>query len=240
MDRGPSLRKSFREWWSRESPKGRFHAAVAAARLAGDFLRESLPEGRRRRYGDIDFDWEHRVDTTAATLDWRTRLLGLLHSPYQAIEAEPLRNMIASLAVDYREFTFIDIGSGKGRALLVASEYPFRRVVGVELLPELKRVSEENILRYSARRCPSIEVISADAVEFRFPSEPLVVFLFNPLPEPGLRRLVRNLGCSLRKNPRPAYVIYANALLEDVVDDCAELHLREKTPSYTVWAAGSG
>ena len=50
------------------------------------FLRDSTPERRRQRYGDMEYDWEHRVDTTSGTVGWRTRLLGLFHSPYQPTE----------------------------------------------------------------------------------------------------------------------------------------------------------
>ena len=53
-----------------------------------ELIRDSLPDRRRRRYGDIDYDWEHRVETSSATVDWRTRLLGLFNSPYQPIPAE--------------------------------------------------------------------------------------------------------------------------------------------------------
>jgi hypothetical protein len=44
-----------------------------------EFLLDSLPSRRRRRYGDVDYDWDHRVDTTSATVNWRDRLLGLLN-----------------------------------------------------------------------------------------------------------------------------------------------------------------
>src|SRR5581483_11289842 len=95
----------------------------AALTLAFEFLRDSLPGRRRQRYGDIDFDWEHRVNTTAATVTWRTRLLGMLNSAYQPIPPEQFREMMTALA-EYLErdktfsgFTFVDIGSGKGRAL---------------------------------------------------------------------------------------------------------------------------
>ena len=71
---------------------------------------------------------------------------GISSSPYQPTEPELFRKMLASLIqaspkIDFREFTFIDIGSGKGRALLMAADYPFRRILGIELLPDLHRVA---------------------------------------------------------------------------------------------------
>ena len=51
-----------------------------------EFLLESTPAQRRIRYGDAEYDWDHRVNTTSATVGWRDRLLGHFHSPYQATE----------------------------------------------------------------------------------------------------------------------------------------------------------
>ncbi|MGB7586030.1 MAG: class I SAM-dependent methyltransferase, partial [Terriglobales bacterium] len=166
-----------------------------------------------------DYDWNHRVDTTSATVNWRDRLLGLLNSPYQPTDPALFHEMLASLSLDFRDFTFIDIGSGKGRTLLLASDYPFRRIVGVELLPELHRVAQENIRKYKneSQQCFVLESICADARDFIFPPEPTVLYLFNPLPEPGLVQLAANLEQSSREHPRPIFVIYHNPALEHVL-----------------------
>jgi ABC-type thiamine transport system ATPase subunit len=68
----------------------------------------------------MEYDWEHRVDTTAATVSARDRFIGLLNSPYQATDPELFKEMMAELPVRFEEFTFIDVGSGKGRTLLIA------------------------------------------------------------------------------------------------------------------------
>lgn len=189
--------------------------------ICAEFLRESLPDRKRARYGDVEYDWEYRVDTTSANVGWRARLIGLLNSPYQPVEPELFRKMINRLAIDFPQFTFIDIGSGKGRALLLASEFPFHRIIGIELLPELNRIAQGNIRKFSDRysRCGSIEAICADATEFLFPEAALVVLLNNPLPEPGLRKLISNLENSLSMKPRPVFVVYANPVLEQVLSD---------------------
>jgi SAM-dependent methyltransferase len=217
-----SVGRSLRDYWKRERAiAGRLAAARKLAGIGWDFLGGSLPENKRQRYGDVDYDWEFRVDTTAATVGSRTRLLGLLHSPYQPIEPQLFREIVSALEIDFCEFTFIDIGSGKGRALLLAAEYPFRRVVGIELLPELNSVAQKNIQKFFSenrekRACGDIHAVCVDASEFSVPAEPLVLFLFNPLPETGLRKVVGNLEVSLRLHPRPAYVIYASPVFEEV------------------------
>jgi SAM-dependent methyltransferase len=205
-------------WWRKESAQASTLTVLHRLLTLGwEFARDSLPERRRQRYGDIDYDWEHRVDTTSATVSWRTRLLGLLNSPYQPVSPEQFREMMAALALhlgaksDFSQFTFIDIGCGKGRALLLATEYGFRRIIGIELLPELERIAHENVRAFKRRgENTEIDLICGDATTFNFPAEPLVVFLFNPLPEPALRTFLQNLESSLRQNPRRLWMIYAN------------------------------
>jgi SAM-dependent methyltransferase len=184
-----------------------------------EFALDSLPARRRQRYGDVDYDWDHRVDTTSATVGWRDRLLGLLNSPYQPTDPALFHEMLASLDIDFREFVFIDIGSGKGRTLLMASDYPFRRIIGVELLPELHRIAQENIRKYKSesQQCFAIESICGDGCDFAFPIEPTVLYLFNPLPEAGLVQVLANLERSLQDHLRQMYVIYHNPVLEGVL-----------------------
>jgi SAM-dependent methyltransferase len=221
-ERGHTLTAAIRRWWREQ----RHHASffTAGRRLIGlgfEFLRDSLPDRKRQRYGDVDYDWEYRVDTTSANVGWRARLMGVLHSAYQPIEPELFREIVNSLEIDFSQFTFVDVGSGKGRALLMASEYPFRRVLGVELLPELNSIAQENIGKFAGRnlRCGPIAAVCGDATEFAFPDGPLVILLNNPLPEDGLRKLVGNVESSLRENPRPVFIIYANPILEQVISE---------------------
>lgn len=185
-----------------------------------EFLREATPGRRKQRYGDIDFDWDYRVDTTSANVSRRADLLAVLTGHrYQPTDPAVFHESIRSLAIDYSQFEFVDLGSGKGRTLLMASEYPFQRIVGVEAVPVLHRVAVENIRRYKSltQRCFDLESLCGDARDFQFPPWPLVVFLFNPLPEAGLRLVMANLRASLREHPRPLYAVYHNPLLEHVL-----------------------
>jgi SAM-dependent methyltransferase len=208
-----------------------------------EFVRESTPARRRQRYGDVEYDWDFRVDTTGATVGWRDRLLGHFHSRYQPTEPALFREMLESLIqanpkIDFREFTFIDIGSGKGRALLMAADYPFRRVLGIELLPALHRVAQENIKKYKSdsQQCFAIECVLGDASEFAFPPEPTVLYLFNPLPESGLARMISNLEHSLREHPKPVFVLYHNPLLEPLLARSAAFNKIAGTHQYSIFS----
>jgi SAM-dependent methyltransferase len=202
-------------------------------------VRESTPERRRQRYGDMEYDWDNRVSTTSGTVSWRARLLGLFHSPYQPTEPALFREMMASLPIEFDQFTFIDLGSGKGRTLLMASEYSFRKIVGVELIAELHRAAEENIRDYRSptQRCVQIEPLCADASEFVFPETPLVLYLFNPLPEGGLRRMIRNLEQSLEQSPRPFWIVYHNPAMDNILAVSQALVRASGTGQYSVFTA---
>jgi len=237
-----SLSRSVRRWWKDMAAReGRVAATRRLLRVLAEFVRDSTPERRRQRYGDAEYDWDHRVNTTSAAVGWRDRLLGVFHSPYQPTESVLFHAMIEALSEQARialsEFVFVDLGSGKGRTLLMASDYPFRRIIGVELLPALHQTATQNLSNYhgESQRCFAIESICGDAVEFPFPDEPTVLYLFNPFPESGMRRVIGNLEQSLRKHPRAVYVLYHNPLLEHVLGESAVLKKIWGTHQYAVY-----
>jgi hypothetical protein len=93
-----SLARTALQWWSDAAARnGRVSATRQLASSLWDFIRDSTPQRRRQRYGDAEFDWEHRVNTTSAAVTWRDRLLGVLHSPYQPTEAGLFREMLDTL-----------------------------------------------------------------------------------------------------------------------------------------------
>jgi hypothetical protein len=253
--------RAARQWWN-DAAAQRGRAAAAGQLLAAirEFVRDSTPARRRQRYGDADYDWEHRVNTTSGAVGWRDRLMGVFHSPYQPTEPALFHEMLNAVLRDittrdtlirkdaqqpteagFRDFVFIDLGSGKGRTLLMASDYPFRRIVGVELLPALHHIAQENLSKYhsESQKCFALESNRGDATDFPFPAEPTVLYLFNPFPEAGLRKVIANLEQSLREHPRPVYVLYSNPLLERVLGDSAALKKIAGTHQYSLWAGGS-
>lgn len=231
------LGKAISGKWREE--RARSNALTASAGIAREFcryLRDSTPERRRSRYGDMEYDWEHRVNTTGGSVGWRERLLGVFHSPYQPTDAAQFREMISSLPIDFSQFTFVDLGSGKGRTLLMASEYPFRRIIGVEILPDLHQVAQENIAAYRKSTAGiRIEAVCMDAADYKFPEGPLVVYMFNPLPEACLRGTLQHLENPLSQVPRAAWIVYHNPLLETVVGASKILVRFLATPQYAIY-----
>jgi len=241
---GTNLSRSAWQWWKDIAGReGRLAATRQLLTALSEFVRDSTPERRRQRYGDAEYDWDHRVNTTSAAVGWRNRLLGVFHSPYQPTEPDLFHEMLAALNqqghFDFHDFVFVDLGSGKGRTLLMASDYPFRRIVGVELLPVLHQAAQENLGKYrsESQKSFALESICADATEFPLPAEPMVLYLFNPFPESGLKRMMANLEGSLQAHPRAVYVLYHNPLLEHVLSASAALGKIGGTYQYSIYGS---
>ena len=177
------------------------------AEVAGTFALASLSAiGSVRLTALLDqvvdrafFDLRHNVNTGGAGT--------LAPSP-----ARTVRSLIGALPIAHEDHVFIDMGSGKGRALLVAAEFPFKRCVGVERSRALHEVALTNVRTYrnGARRCHFIEPRCLDAAEFAFPDEPSVIYLFNPFPRPVMERIAENLERSFLRAPRPITIVYVH------------------------------
>jgi hypothetical protein len=118
---------------------------------------------------------------------------------------------------DLADATFIDFGSGRGRALMMAAMLPFKKVIGVEFAQELHQDSVENI-RTSALdlgRRDRIVPILGDATQLEFPDGPLVLYLYNPFDAPIVAAVARNAIASWRAQPRSMRVIYINPIFSD-------------------------
>jgi hypothetical protein len=230
--------------WLRDSLRHRGFAGSARyyGRELLDVLRDLTPERRKSRYGDIDFDVDHGVDTTWATVSLRTRIREWLSGgQYQPSEPALFREILEALPVPVEGFTFVDLGSGKGRTLLMAASFPFRRIIGMELLEELNRIAVQNIARYHSeeQRCLALESHAGDARYFQFPPEPTVLYLFNPFPRHIWREVLANLQESVRNAPRPVYVIYHNPVHEDLLNPQTWLHEQSRTHQYVIFRADS-
>jgi SAM-dependent methyltransferase len=144
-------------------------------------------------------------------------------------------SILRSLIAQWREtipphpissYTFIDIGAGKGRGLLVASEYRFRKVIGIELNPALAAVSRQNVAHwiatheadFTAPRLAPIEILEQDALDFDLPATPVLLFLFHPFEAPVLKLLLRNIETQFAQRPNTLDLIYVNAECANVLD----------------------
>jgi len=127
------------------------------------------------------------------------------------------------LPLPYQDFVFIDYGSGKGRTLLMASDYPFKSIVGVEFARELHLVAQKNIEIYSSKRdsrqqCKELISVHSDASRFEPPPENLLVYFYNPFLKDIMVKVLENLARVAGNNRSKVALIYFNPLSCDVVE----------------------
>ncbi len=117
-------------------------------------------------------------------------------------------------------FTFIDVGAGMGRAMLLAAEYPFRKVIGIELNPILTKIAQSNLQIWQAagRARVPIQLVCGDAADARFPNGPCLVFLFNPFGAAVMRRLLKRLAVGFADRPGQLDILYVNNEQEQVFE----------------------
>ncbi|MEU7904567.1 class I SAM-dependent methyltransferase [Actinoplanes sp. NPDC049118] len=225
----------------------RTKGAGASARLCATLVAEILLRPITRRQDRL-LDQRLGVGTERTTaepvLDPRVAASaqhqdGVAYSP---TPARQLRKILRSLPIRTPSaFTFVDLGCGKGRTLLVAAEHGFGRALGVEFDPELADAARRNAAAYElvAPACAGvIEVVQADAARYEFPVEPVVVFLFNPFGEATLRAVVDRIEETLARWPRPFIVAYYNPMHSDVLDGSITLRATLRNARWTVYAAG--
>ncbi len=133
---------------------------------------------------------------------------------YQSHHPAIIRRALTSLPVRHPDFTFIDIGCGKGRVLLMASELPFRRIIGLEFAPSLAEIARQNLGKYRfgrQGRAP-IEVVTGDALDYKLPPEPEVLYFYSPFSPPLLDQIVNNIESSFQQSPRDLFILFSGVI----------------------------
>jgi hypothetical protein len=157
------------------------------------------------------FDAAHGTDTGGYISGAAMRSVSLsavYTTAYLGIQPSVLTQALSVLPVSPEKFTFVDLGCGKGRALLIAAQFPFPRLVGVELATDLCAIAGANIAT-NPDWASRITVLNEDATAFTYPDGPLLVYMFHPFLATVLRRVLANLERQLRRSPRETYILYA-------------------------------
>lgn len=139
---------------------------------------------------------------------------------YQAIAPEEFGEIIARLEIQHHDYIFVDIGSGKGRALLLASAFPFKKIIGVEFSIKLHQIASSNIAKYKLedRSCQDIISLCMDATEFKIPSDPAVFYFYNPCEAPVLRAILKNIEHSLENCSLCVWLVFVNVITDELTD----------------------
>ena len=147
------------------------------------------------------FDAENGVATEALLFlgDLDPEAIGpnIAHAThYEPTPVGDFEALIAHVPFPLEGTTFVDVGAGMGRAVLLAAHRPFKQVVGVEISRALYEIARDNLAQVdpNALRCRDVRLVCADAARYRFPRGPLVVYLFNPFDATVLSGIIDRLA----------------------------------------------
>lgn len=156
------------------------------------------------------------------------RRLGPHAEDYQPIDPDVFRATLAHIEEDFSGFTFVDIGCGKGRALLLAEEYDFAKIIGVEFSGRLAKIAAANAATIGSQR---ISVVRDDARHFQFPPGPLMVFLYNPFSGEIFRSVMQRVA----SHRGLLYIAYVNPLHGELISADPRMKLVASDDWCTIW-----
>jgi SAM-dependent methyltransferase len=191
------------------------------------------------------FDWRLGFDTSGdPAVRPRSDVVGEQSdgNAYLPARAKNIRSALRSLPIgDPAQYTFIDMGSGKGRAVFLAAMVPFRKVLGVEYSASLHEAAVANLgrLRCSARERERVELIHGDAANFEFPGGNLVLYLFNPFGPDVMSKMLNNLERAMREEERHVVVLLLWPELPEMVASVPGMQRVHHSRRLDIFAAGA-
>src|SRR2546429_3251000 len=144
------------------------------------------------------FDRRYRVRTsgyvslTSTSVD-RSKLRHA--TSYAPVNAWAFRRLLRDLNLP-RTLHFADLGCGLGRACILAAEYGFEKVTGVELAPELCAVARENMsrCRLPATSRASVKIAEGDVVDYCVDTDDDVFFIYRAFSVAFFRTVLTKLA----------------------------------------------
>ena len=156
---------------------------------------------------------------------------------YEGITHDFFNKMIKAIPIAHGDFVFVDLGSGKGKSLMLASRFPFKKIVGVELFQELHEIAKKNIESFvNRKKIPdNFELCWMDAESYNFPENNLVFFLYNPFHGKVMLSVLNKIGEFLKQNPFQVIIFYRNPKCADLFDKQDFLKTVISSPHYRVY-----
>jgi len=162
---------------------------------------------------DMLFDMKYKVETI------NTLMLGELEidSPnkahghyYEGTNTYVFNQVFSQIKIDAAKHVFVDFGSGKGRAMILAAERGFRKIIGVEFSKELVDICHKNleIFKSNTKTKSEFKVIHADAADYAIPNEASFLYFSNPFDEILIAKVIVNILKSLDAFPREMIVMH--------------------------------
>lgn len=186
------------------------------------------------------FDLKYGTDTSGIVDPWALDIqsdISLHAIRYQTAIVEVFVDILNSISIPHEEFIFIDLGSGKGRALLLASQFPFKEIIGVELSPKLHEIACRNIQIYrdEHQQCFKLLSVCQDATSFEIPDENVVFYMFNPFDEHVMRAVAKNIEIYFQRFYRKMYLVYLKPSHRKIFDNIKILRTMKDTGRYVIY-----
>jgi hypothetical protein len=164
----------------------------------------------KKQVVDAEFDSTLGVETGGITMLNRLDVSGDAEDsvPHIASDPEEFCNAMDGLGIDFKRFTFVDLGAGKGRAMLMAAQYGFKRLIGVEFARELVDVARRNMQVAGPSVSARARIVHHDAAAYELPNDPLVLFMYNPFGGKTMSAVADRTRASFDRHPRPLHVVY--------------------------------
>jgi SAM-dependent methyltransferase len=179
-----------------------------------------------------EFDAQHGIRTSDVFMVDPTHVVGPNaghSSTHLATLANDFQRMMDSLPVSPEDRVFVDIGSGMGRAVLLASRWPFQRIIGVEFSQELHGIAEANVKAFFAddKGAERVELVLGDALEYHLPKDPLILYFHQPFDRFMFERYLNVLEDELAQRDSSILVLYCEPRHRAAWDQRAWVHLIE-------------
>jgi len=171
-------------------------------------------------YHEIRGEKKYNIDTSRLQDVNRISVKGgnLKHAEmYQGASYYLLEKVFDYMRTNKINSSMIDFGCGKGRAMVVAAAYGYKKVVGIDFASALCRVAWENInaVKENYPEC-EFHVMYEDVVNYEIDDNVNTFFFFNPFNEIIMKQVLKNMLTSLSRRHRDLYVIYINPQHKEV------------------------
>lgn len=127
--------------------------------------------------------------------------------------------------------SYVDIGAGKGRMLILAAEKGYKNILGIEYVPSLAQIGIDNC-EIALKDMKDVKWANEaiDATTMKYPDTDLLVFLNNSFDRPMFDHWLNNLMKDLKDNPREMVLIYNHSICSHVLDSTPGLERVEYSP----------
>ncbi len=155
---------------------------------------------------------------------------------YEPVATKLFHESMSKIDTDLGQFIFLDLGSGKGKALMLAAEYPFRKIIGVEFSSQLHNIAKENITKFKIKNSNNFQLIHEDASIYRFPQENIILFLYNPFDGIVLEQVLKKIENHITRTSKDIYIVYHYPINSEIFDQNEFIKLFHSSEGYKIYS----